>query len=303
VVDGRAAAGAHSGSAAFYDALFDRLEEGVPTVVMLEVGPGAANAPVDAQHALDWIADAPWLRLASVDALARTGKSPEATLAELPASDAPRDYWKQLADSRAAALAYASAAGAEDLDAATAIWALLVSESSLMAGADGNWTDSAVGLALGQSAREFVETQFSLVRLDAKDVTLSGSKGNLPLTLMNDTGKNLRLTLDITTSARVSVPEPHEIDVQPTQNFLTIPVDLGNALSDDLLVTIRSGEVVVAEATVGVRASYIDRLATLAMVFVFMVALLIFIRRRMTRTAAVAIVEDSNRPGRTTGRK
>lgn len=301
VFDERAAAGAHSGSAEFYDALFDRLEDGAPTVIALEVGPGAANTPVDAQHALDWIADASWLRLASVDALARTGKTPVATLSPLPASDAPRDYWARLKDSRAAALAYASAAGAQDIDAAAGVWALLVSESSLWAGPDDSW--DAAGLALAQSAREFVESQFALIRLDAKDVTLSGSKGNVPLTLLNDTGKNLRLTLDITASSAAVSPQLEDIDVRPTQNFLTIPVNLGNALSDDLLVTVRSGEIVVAEATVGVRASYIDRLATLAMVIIVLVALLVFIRRRMTRTAAVAIVGDSNSPERTTSRK
>jgi hypothetical protein len=92
-----------------------------------------------------------------------------------------------------------------------------------------------------------------------------------------------------------------DITVQPTQNFLTVPVDLGNTLSDTLDVEVRAGEVSIAQAEVGVRASYIDRLATVLMVIVVLGGLLVFIRRRVMSPDAGTIVGGAPRHDRATG--
>jgi hypothetical protein len=168
----------------------------------------------------------------------------------------------------------------------------MVAESSLFTRSGSDATALAPGRARAAEARDFVLGQFALVRLDAKDVTLSGSKGDVPLTLVNDTGRQLKLTLAAASSTQQSTVGRQEVVAQPTLNFLTLPVDLGNALSDELKVTVRAGDFTVAEATVGVKASYFDRLAIVAMVVLVLGLLLVVIRRRVRDTDAATIVVE-----------
>lgn len=299
VVDDRAAEGLSDGSDAFYDALFDRLGAG-PVVVVLETGAGAPHTTLDVQHALDWIDDATWLRATDVPSATRGCEPRSADLVRQKADGMSADYWAAVSESRTVTLAFAEAAGLQDPETAAATRAVLAAESSLIGHPDADERASAEGLARAAEARDYAMRQFELIRLDAKDVTLSGSKGNVPLTLINDTGKQLTLDLSATSATMLSTVGSQEVQVQPTQNFLTLPVDLGNALSDELNVVVRAGGVTVAEATVGVKASYVDRLATVAMVIVVLGVLLVIIRRRVRGMDAATIVQDDDRPGRST---
>lgn len=297
VTDEEVAAGAHLGAEAFYDALFDRLE-GEPVVVMFRIGPDGSNSTIDVQHTLDWIADAPWLVTEDLAGLSRRSDAAPATLTGADGESDPK-YWADVAESRASTLAYVEAVGSQDPDAALALRAVLAAESSLLAG--GDESSQAEGLARAGEALGYVTAQFALVRLDATDVTLSGSTGDVPLTLINDTGRPMTLTLDAGSSTANSTVTSQEIVAQPTQTFLTLPVDLGNSLADELLVTVRAGDVTVTEASVRVRASYIDRLATVLMVVIVLAVLLVIIRRRVSRPVADTIVDDPERHRRAAG--
>lgn len=290
IADERAARGAAEGADAFYDALFDRLGDG-PVVVVLDVGPGGEASADDVGNALAWIEAASWLRTAAVTDLPTLGK-PKA--AELARAEANGSNWAQIAEARTATTAYAQAAAPGDPGAASAVRGLLSAESSLWhtrAGGDG-----AQALELATSALTYVTGQFAKVRLDTTNVTLSGSKGEIPLTLINDTGTTLRLTLRATSASGLASSPPREIELQPTQNFLKIPVDLGNALSDQLTVVVRAGEFTVAEKAVTVRASYIDRLATIGMVLLVLGGLLVYIKRQVGTARAGSIVQDTDVP-------
>lgn len=297
VVDERAAAGLSEGPDAFYDALFDRLGAG-PVVVMLETG--ASHTAFDVQHALDWIDDASWLRATDVAEAVRGCEARPARLVRGNGDTVSTEYWAAVSESRAMTLAFADAAGLQDPEAAAATRAVLAAESSLITRPAADDRARAEGLARAAEAYEYTTRQFGLIRLDAKDVTLSGSKGDVPLTLINDTGKQLKLTLSATSATMLSTVGSQEVAAQPTQNFLTLPVDLGNALSDELKVVVRAGGVTVAEATVGVKASYVDRLATVAMVVVVLAVLLVIIRRRVQSADAATIQQDDERPPRAT---
>lgn len=302
VTDERAAAGVTEGPDAFYDALFDRLGAG-PVVVVLETGPGAPHTTLDVQHALDWLDAAPWLVTTGVAEVTRGCDRQRATLPRPGSGDLSADYWAAISDSRAVTLAYADAAGLQDPEAAAAARAVLTAESSLITRPGADERARSEGLARAVEAKEYTSAQFELVRLDAKDVTLSGSKGSVPLTLINDTGRQLKLTLSATSATMLSTVGSQEVEAQPTQNFLTLPVDLGNALSDELRVQVRAGDVTVAEATVGVKASYVDRLATVGMVIVVLAVLLVIIRRRVRGMDAATIMHNDERPSRATGKK
>jgi len=294
VVDDDAAAGAHEGAEEFYDALFEQLDGGGPVVVMLEVGPGSPHTTTDVRHVIDWLGEAPWLRASEITSLARSADPESAAIARRAGESADAEYWGEIVPGRSAALAYFQAAGPDDQNAAAAIRALLTAESSLMTAGDPAGVGRAQGLARSAEALEYVAAQFALIRLDAKDVTLSGTRGDVPLTLINDTGKQLNLTLRAASGTRLSTVGSQEIVVQPTQNFITLPVDLGNALSDEIALTVRAGDMTVAEATVRVRASYIDRLATILMVVVVLAVLLVIIRRKVGSPVADTIQENAH---------
>lgn len=295
VIDEEASRGALEGPEAFYDALFDRIGGG-PTVLMFEVGNGDSSTTPAVQRTIEWIEEASWLRLAGLESLARSSDGEDATLAVPDRAAGDVEYWAEVSKGREAAVAYADAAGPEDADAIALTRAFLLSESSLFS--RGTQPEPAHdGTSFSRDVQAFVSAQFGLIRLDSKDITLSGTKGEVPLTLINDTGKPLKLTLHARSSAVIGDSPEQEIDIQPTQNFLTVPIDLGNTLSDTLVVEIKAGDVTVTETVVEVRASYIDRLATIGMVVLVLGGLLLYIRRKVLASDAATIVRDeSNHP-------
>ncbi|MGB4441198.1 MAG: hypothetical protein WBJ62_03125 [Coriobacteriia bacterium] len=293
VVNDAAAAGALEGPDAFYDALFEQLDGGT-VVVLLEVGPGSPHTTEDVRHVVDWLGDASWLRAREVGSLTQASDREPASIAKRSGEPDDVEYWNEIVAGRSAALAYARAAGPDDPDATAAVRALLAAESSLITSEGSRASGRTQGLARSAEALEYVTAQFALIRLEAEDVTLSGTNGELPLTLINDTGKQLNLTLLAASGTRQSTVGAQEIVAQPTQNFLTLPVDLGNALSDEIAISVRAGDMTIAEAAVGVRASYIDRLATILMVVAVLAVLLVIIRRKVGSPVADTMLEDSH---------
>lgn len=293
-VDEEAARGAAIGSEEFYDALFKRLDRGDPVVIMLEVGSGDPISTVAVQHAFDWIEDASWLRLKRLGSFGAGDAQRQARVERLPRSGEATEYWAEVAQGRRAGLRYVEAVGLEDPDALAVLRGVLLSESSLFPASRGDTETGYDGRTFAREVTEFVTAQFALVRLDAKDVTLSGTRGDVPLTVVNDTGKRLRLTLNARSAAVLNSPS-QAVDIQPTQNFLTVPIDLGNALSDTLRVEVMAGDLAVTDITVEVRASYMDRLAIVVMVILVLGGLLLFIRKRVKAADADTIVADRAR--------
>lgn len=293
VLDEEAAAGAYEGADAFYDALFRQLGGG-PAVIMLDIGADGSNGALAVQNALDWIDEASWLRLVSLESLASRPAEEEVQPASDSGTDRDSDYWAAVGRGREAAVAYLAAAGERDEEAVAVLQATLVSESSLFELVERDLAYD--GTAYAAEAEQFVDMEFSRVRLDTKDVTLSGTKGDVPLTLINDTGKPLNLTVRARSSTVLPDSPSQSVLAGPTQNFLTIPIDLGNTLNDTLYVEVLAGDLKITETTVDIRASYMDRLATILMVVLVLGGLLVFIRRRVMSTDAATIVADDERP-------
>jgi hypothetical protein len=136
---------------------------------------------------------------------------------------------------------------------------------------------------------EFISGEFAGVVLDVKDVTLSGSTGEVPFVVVNSTGKHLDVAVIVESISERGGTTTRAVGLEPTQNFITVPVDLRNTIASRMRITVVAGEVPVAEAALEVRASYIDRLATVGMVILVLVALLVVIRRRMVPADAATI--------------
>jgi len=280
------------GADAFYDALYDHVGQPGCAVVMLETGPGAQNSVIDVQRALDLAAAEPsWLRL--IDISEAPQAEDEATLASLPDPDAPDGYWPLVAEARTAQQAYLTAAGPDDAEAAGVTSSLMIAESSLWAGPERDWADVARAQAFSDAVLTFTSEEFATIRVDAKDVTLSGRSGAVPLTLVNGTGKPMQLTL-VLTADNLRIPDSRiAVTAQPDETFMTVPVNLDSVLSDDLRVQVLAGDMPIAETTVHITASYLDRLATVGMVVLVLLVLLLFIHRRVRSANAATISTDA----------
>ena len=290
VSDDAIASGVMYGSDAFYDALYDHVGQPGCAVVMLETGPGARNSVIDVQHALDLtVAEANWLRL--IDVNEAPPAEDEAAAAPLPKPDAPDGHWSLVAEARTAQQAYVAAAGPDDAEAAVVTSSLMVAESDLWAGPKREWADAPRAQDFANAVLTFTSEEFAKILVDAKDVTLSGRSGDVPLTLVNGTGKPMELTLVISADD-LRIPDSRiAVTAQPDETFLTVQVNLDSVLSDDLRVEVLAGDTPITETTVHITASYLDRLATVSMVVLVLLLLLLFIHRRVTRENAATITE------------
>jgi hypothetical protein len=287
VPDDEATAAIDAGPDEFYDVLFDRIGSG-PVTLMVDVGPDAQGGIDALRDVAEWVGRADWLRWQRVDRIVAPDDAAVVTAAET-SSGAPQGYWDGLAAARTLLSAYADAAGDDDADVMSASRMLLVAESELWSGPHGTWPRVARPRDMVSRVEEFISGEFAGVVLDVKDVTLSGSTGEVPFTVVNSTGKHLELTIVVepldARGERTATP----VALEPTQNFITVPVDLRNAIASRLRISAVSGDVTVAEATIDVRTSYIDRLATVGMVVIVLIVLLVVIRRRMVPADAGTI--------------
>lgn len=287
VPDDEVTAAIDAGSDEFYDVLFGRMGSG-PVTLMVDVGPDAQGGVDAIRDVAKWVESAGWLRWQPVDAIVAPDDAAVVSIAG-GSTSAPNGYWSRLATARTLLHAYSDAAGEEDPDVMSASRILLVAESTLWSGPHGTWPRVARPREMVSQVEEFVSGQFAGVSLDVKDVTLSGSTGKVPFTVVNSTGKHLDLTIVVEPLDGRGKRITMSVGIEPTQNFITVPVDLGNAIASRLRISALSGDVTVAEATLDVRASYIDRLATVGMVVLVLIVLLVVIRRRMVPADAGTI--------------
>lgn len=288
VPDEDASAAVDLGSTEFYDVLFDRLGTG-PVTLMMDAGPDADQRASSIQRAIEMIGLADWLELAPLDSLEPPADTRPAELLARVESTAPAAHWEAVAAAREALLAYRESVGPEDADAEAAARAVLVTESGLWAGPSGSWARSGRAREMAEDVSGFVAGEFEKITFDAKDVTLSGTTGEIPFTLVNNTGKHLTLTIVATFEGDQSRQVTQVVEVDPMQNFITVPVDLRNSMKSRLTVVAMSGTSTVAETTLTLHTSYIDRLAVVAMVILVLLLLLVMIRRRMVSQNAATI--------------
>ncbi len=288
VPDEDASAAVDLGQTEFFDVMFDRIGTG-PVTLVVDIGPDGTQRPASLQRAIEMIGLADWLMFAPLDTLEPIDDADPVSLTASTRSKAPASHWKAVEAARSSLFAYREAAGPDDADVVTASRALLVAESELWAGADGSWAHADRARVMAEDITGFVTDQFSAITFEAKDVTLSGSAGEVPFTLNNGTGKHLKLTIVATFGGDATGQVTRTVEIEPMQNFITVPVDLRNSITSQLDVKAVSGDVTVAETALTVHTSYIDRLATILMVVAVLLVLLVVIRRRMAPSNAATI--------------
>lgn len=274
------------------DRLFERVvsETGAtPVIAVLELGPGRDGAVDALGECLDDLGATPWLEFARAGDAARAEPAGNLELKDDPVAgaQAPADYWTEVAQARALSRGYLDAVGVNDPDAQIANDASLIAQSRTWAGPDGSWSSAGRGLGFAAAATRSASAVLDAVSVSAQDITLSSAQGDVPVTIDNGSEKTLLLRLVVSASG-MALPDPPEpvVTARPQENFLTVPVDLQSSLSGRMCVRVYAGDVLVDEAVVAVRASYLDRLAIVGGIAAVLVGLLLFIRRRIRRAAA-----------------
>lgn len=281
---------------AFYRAIFDRVQSkrpDEPLAMLIEIGPGTPDTTADLERAIDLLEAAPWAQLVSAEDAAAYETPQAGTLSDRDRpTKAPGGYWADVTSARTYANAAVAALGTKDANARTAQTAVFVAESRSWAGPDGRYALADRGRAFAISASRYVEGVFSTVRIEARDVTLSNRTGEVPISVINGTGKNLVLNLSASGNILGEIMTEKPVKLDPGENILTVPVALGSTISDKLTVRLAAGDTTIRSASVQVTASYLDRLATLGMVVLVLLVLLLFIRRRVRSAGAGTMPEE-----------
>jgi len=113
-------------------------------------------------------------------------------------------------------------------------------------------------------------------------VTLPGATGEVPISIRN--GSDRTLTVQLVARGedlQVIGGTTRSVTLKPSENFVKLPVDLRSAIQGTLSVQVVASPEVLAEQSVTVRASYLDRLAIIGGVVLVLFVLLIFIVRRV----------------------
>lgn len=256
--------------------------------VLVDLRPGAADVN-RVIAAGDAFATLPWAKLVTgAEAVQSKPKARVTFKGRKPDKDAPAQYWDRVAEGRKLADALASLLPSDDEAGPQVVRQSLVAAGSAWAGLEGDWAPATTGLAYAVSAIDSVNEVFGKLTLTASKITLAGSKGTLPVTISNKTDKKLRgvLMVDPGSGVKLQGPDRREVELDPGDNFVEIPVVLENAFAGDVEVRLLAGDAQIAASSVRVQGSYLDRLVIGGTALVLIAGLLIFVIRRVREVEA-----------------
>ncbi|NTU71790.1 MAG: hypothetical protein HGB10_08235 [Coriobacteriia bacterium] len=254
-----------------------------PLVLALEIDSDEPTTTDLVGPALSAIEAQPWIQLEKAGSLkAPSGAAKVRLLAGPSTKGAPKGFWTTVSKARAYADAYYAAVGASDPTATTANAQSLVAESSSWADGNPAWSDAARGKEFAQTSLATTKAVLDRVSVNAESITLSGTRGDLPITIVNSSDKTLNVLVTVTSSGGVHVGGDTSIPttLRPQETYLEVPVDMQTSLSGKLTIEVTADGLVLAKRNVNVQASYLDRLALGGAVVLGMLVMLVFIVRR-----------------------
>lgn len=256
-----------------------------PLVISTRLGAGGAD-PVAVRRATEALLGMTWVRPSTASGVAgRPGRTVRLLNGRGNDGD-PAGYWSDVRSARRLAGAMLSAAGEGDAGAVTAERDSLIAECSAWAGADGTWALADRGRSFADRAARLASAVLDQISLAVQPITLAGARGDVPVTIRNDSELTLRVVLTAEPSGGVRVVgrNSREVELAPGETTLEMPADLNNALSGALRVVISAGSIELESTNVTVKASYLDRIVTIAGVALLLGILLTIVIRK-TRQA------------------
>jgi len=266
-----------------------------PLVMRIDIDGDSLAATDSVGAALSAFEAQPWLDLVSARSLRPApGAAKVRLLAGRSTPKAPKGFWKAVAKSRSYAGAYIAALGPGNPTATTAEQQSLVAESSAWAGPGGSWSGAQRGLEFADSSLDKTAPVLDSISMKAQPVTLSGSTGDVPITIVNDSENTLAVLVTVSSSGGLSVGGKTTIEttLPPQETYLEIPVDMQTSLSGKLTVEVSAGGLVLERETITVSASYLDRLVLGGAVVIALLGMLVFIVRRSRASEAPSDVSD-----------
>lgn len=258
----------------------------LPVTIEVSVGPGGLT--VDAANAaLDALSSLPWVRLVDAPTAAADGAAGRASLRTSPsdATPAPASYEKTVLRAKERVDALVAASTRPGLTPTSTVQTLMLAESRVWADVDGSWGLADRGLAYATAADRTAWGVLSKVTIEAPSVTLPGSDGRVPVSLVNGSDRVLTVTLTARSDTMRVRTQHLTATLQPGENIRAISVGLGTATSGQLRLAVDAGSLRIASRTATVSASYLDRIVLLCAVVLVLIGLLVYIRRRMLRGA------------------
>ena len=255
-------------------------------MLSVDLGTDRADASSTVVAAASSLGVEPWARLSLGREVQAPAKAPELTLTDKPArSGAPADYWKTVRSARAYSDGLTAAMGPGGTGVASAHTDSLLAEASAWAEPGNTWAGADRGLGFANAALTVAKAAFGDMSIKAESVTFAGKRGEVPVSITNNTQNTLSVMVRATASGGAEVAGDRLIPtvLRPRETFVPIQVDMKSQLSSKLKVEVLAGDVVLAETSVTVKASYLDRIAIIAGVVVVLGILLIFIVRRVRR--------------------
>lgn len=275
--------------------VFDRLgtvRAPQPLPITVDLGDGFRDATSTVVSAIQSFEVQPWVRLRLGRETVPPRGAREVRLVRGRTNPAPAGFWPTVRGARKSASAMLSALGPGDTDATQSQADSLLAEASAWEGPNGKWALASRGKGFASSALRRSRAVLGRVRVTVEPVTLAGAKGQVPVTIVNNTQKTLSVIVRAKPSGGLRVLTPTIATVlRPRENFIQIPVDTQAALGGRIDVQVVAGDLVIAHQSAEVRASYLDRLAVLGAVFVVLGILLAIIVRRVRRAG------DAGAPG------
>ncbi len=284
-------------SRAFYDVIFERLEsrDGAGTMALIiDLGAGTDQTARMVEDALQWLDAATWARATTLHDAANVSGPATGSLVEAPTPPAwPEGYWADVAAASRLMRAAVAAFGGDDADAKAARKNTLTAESLSWAADHQPEGTLDRGREFATSVADRIGGIFSTVAVVGSDVTLANRTGRVPISITNGSGRPLDVVI-VATAPRVRVTPPSgAITLDPGENVVSVPVDMHYEISDRLDVRILAADVELGSTEFTVRASYLDRLAWVGIVVLFLIGMLVFIRRRVRAAIAGNIAEDT----------
>ncbi len=226
----------------------------------------------------------PWLEIVSAADLKPTDSADHVKLvAGKSTKHAPAGFWKTVATARGYAGAYLAALGPSNPEASTAEMQSLLGEASAWAGDDMQWAGATRGTEYADASLKTTKPVLGAITVNVQPITLSGSSGNVPVTIVNGSAKTLNVIVNVVSSGglRVSGPKSTPIVLGPQETYIEVPVAMQTAFSGKLAVEVSAAGLVLAHKTVAVHSSALDRVALGGMVVLILIGLLVIIVRRV----------------------